>query len=88
MTDELLPQLEHLIPEGGSAYSNEGDLHERDWKKVFWGSNYNRLLHVKQKYDPKRLLYALHTVGSDAWTPQEDGRLCRTSNHATVYKIE
>ncbi|KAI8935079.1 hypothetical protein NX059_007674 [Plenodomus lindquistii] len=79
MTSTIVPQLAGLIPGGGSAYSNEGDLHEPNWRKVFWGRNYARLRGIKQKYDPDGQLYARLAIGSDAWIEQEDGRLCRAS---------
>lgn len=80
MTDTIVPELAALIPGGGSAYSNEGDLNEPKWKEVFWGTNYQKLLGIKHKYDPESIFYARLTVGSDAWKEQPDGRLCRSKN--------
>ncbi|RAL00768.1 FAD-dependent oxidoreductase [Aspergillus ibericus CBS 121593] len=76
MTDIYIPLLEALSPNSG-AYMNEGNFQQPEWKKAFYGSNYDRLLAVKNKYDPNGLFYALKAVGSDAWTQLEDGRLCR-----------
>ncbi|KAI0095757.1 putative alcohol oxidase [Nemania sp. FL0031] len=78
MTDVIVPKLARLIPGGGSAYLNEGDPWEPSWQKVFYGQNYDRLLKIKNKYDPERVLYALTGVGSEAWAERTDGRLCRT----------
>jgi FAD/FMN-containing dehydrogenase len=46
-----------------AAYTNEADYDEPDWQSVFFGENYDRLLQVKQKYDPTVLLNAWKTVG-------------------------
>ncbi|KAF2965111.1 hypothetical protein GQX73_g8445 [Xylaria multiplex] len=66
MTDTIVPKLAGLIPGGGSAYLNEGDPWEPRWQKVFYGKNYDRLLKVKNKYDPSGILYSLTSVGSEA----------------------
>ncbi|GKZ34192.1 hypothetical protein AbraIFM66950_004376 [Aspergillus brasiliensis] len=76
MTYDYIPLLEALAPNSG-AYMNEGNFQQPHWKKAFYGANYDRLLQVKNKYDPNGLFYALKAVGSDAWTQLEDGRLCR-----------
>ncbi|RAL17380.1 FAD-dependent oxidoreductase [Aspergillus homomorphus CBS 101889] len=76
MTDEYLPLLEDLSPQSG-AYMNEGNFRQPSWKKAFYGVNYDRLLQVKNKYDPYGLFYASAAVGSDVWTEHQDGRLCR-----------
>ncbi|KAF9532779.1 FAD-binding domain-containing protein [Crepidotus variabilis] len=51
-----------ITPEGG-AYVNESDIHEPNWRESFWGSKYQKLLAIKAKYDPKRLLDCWHCVG-------------------------
>ncbi|CAJ2507919.1 Uu.00g091050.m01.CDS01 [Anthostomella pinea] len=76
MTNDLVPALEAITP-GGGAYVNEGDFRQPDFQQVFYGDNYNTLLAIKDKYDPKDLLYGLTAVGSERWASQSDGRLCR-----------
>lgn len=76
MTDVLMPKLVELTP-NGSAYLNEADFRQPDFKKVFYGANYPKLEAIKNKYDPYHLFYAVTAVGSDYWEPQEDGRLCK-----------
>lgn len=76
MTDDLLPQLERLTP-NGAAYLNEADFRQPDWKAVFYGSHYDRLNEIKARYDPDDRFYALQAVGSDRWAQQLDGRLCK-----------
>lgn len=68
--------LRELVPDSG-AYMNEGDPFEPDFKKEFFGINYDRLLRIKDKYDPDQIFYAITAVGSDRWATREDGRLCR-----------
>ncbi|KAI1459599.1 hypothetical protein F4805DRAFT_455765 [Annulohypoxylon moriforme] len=77
MTNTILPRLEVLTPDGG-VYLNEGDFRDPDWQTNFYGENYEKLLSIKDKYDPEGLFYGLTAVGSDRWIVQSDGRLCRT----------
>jgi hypothetical protein len=76
MTNELLPKLEALTPNGG-AYLNEADFNQPGFKEVFYGSHYPALDAIKRKYDPDDTFYALTAVGSDRWRQNLDGRLCR-----------
>lgn len=76
MTTQFDPMLRALAPDSGT-YLNEGDFRVQTWKQDFYGSNYDRLRAIKKKYDPDDLFYATTAVGSDAWTAQSDGRLCR-----------
>ncbi|TAQ86932.1 hypothetical protein B7494_g4739 [Chlorociboria aeruginascens] len=77
ITDYFLPPLEALTPNGG-AYMNEADFQQPDFQSVFYGTHYEKLLSIKQKYDPDDVFYVKTGVGSDAWEEQPDGRLCRT----------
>ncbi|KAJ6446711.1 transmembrane alpha-helix domain-containing protein [Purpureocillium lavendulum] len=52
--DKSLQPLKKLTPNSG-AYINEGFLFEKDWQKTFWGDNYQRLLKIKKKVDPKNV---------------------------------
>ncbi|TKA62194.1 hypothetical protein B0A55_10526, partial [Friedmanniomyces simplex] len=77
MTDVLIPKLAALTP-NGSCYLNEGDFRQPDWQATFYGSNYERLNAIKDKYDPHHMFWAVTAVGSEYWAPHpEDGRLCR-----------
>ena len=55
----------------------QGFLFEKEWQKTFWGDNYERLLKIKKKVDPKNVLVCFPCVGSEGWKQNEDGRLCR-----------
>ncbi|KAI0437787.1 isoamyl alcohol oxidase [Xylaria telfairii] len=76
MTQTCVPALSRLAPEAG-AYLNEADPNQPDWKEAFYGTNYERLLAVKKRYDPHHLFYGPTTVGSDYYEIDDSGRLCR-----------
>jgi len=44
-----------------SAYEHTGD----SWKQRYWGKNYDKLLKIKQKWDPDNVFWCRHCVGSD-----------------------
>ena len=70
--------FEALTP-GGGAYLNEATFDNPNWKKDYFGANYDRLLDVKKKYDPTFALWQHASVGADVyWKVASDGRLCRT----------
>lgn len=52
---------------------------EPDFKQAFYGVNYERLLKIKDKYDPDQLLYGSTAVGGDRWKEGSAGRLCKTN---------
>jgi FAD/FMN-containing dehydrogenase len=74
ITEELMPPLQKL---GSGAYMNEADFRNPKWKEEFYGSNWDRLSEIKQKWDPEGLLYATTAVGSEKWEVGAEGRLCR-----------
>jgi hypothetical protein len=76
ITDVLQPAIEEATP-GMGTYINEGDFRQPNWKDVFYGANYDKLLSIKQKWDPEGLFYCTVAVGSDNWVVSEDGRLCK-----------
>jgi hypothetical protein len=76
MTDEFVPQIESVTP-GSGAYMNEADFRQPNFQEVFFGDNYDALLAIKEKWDPDSLFYVLAGVGSQVWTVDADGRMCR-----------
>ncbi|KAJ4344091.1 hypothetical protein N0V95_006359 [Ascochyta clinopodiicola] len=66
-------------PDSG-AYINEANPFNSNFKKDFYGGHYDRLLEIKNKYDPTASLFVQAGVGSDQWDYSLDsGKLCRKS---------
>ena len=65
--NKAMHMIESLAPNAG-AYANEANYFQKNWQSAFWGSNYSKLLKLKNKYDPKGLFYCHHCVGSEYWT--------------------
>lgn len=57
--------LRQITP-GGGSYQNEGDTFEPNYEQSFWGSNYDRLLKIKQSIDPDNILTCHNCVGYKA----------------------
>ncbi|KAF8187168.1 FAD-binding domain-containing protein [Pholiota molesta] len=53
------------------VYMNEADIYEPDYENAFWGKHYDRLLEIKNKYDPHRILDCWRCVG---WKGAQDDR--------------
>ncbi|KAF9448257.1 FAD/FMN-containing isoamyl alcohol oxidase MreA [Macrolepiota fuliginosa MF-IS2] len=71
----LTSKLAKITPETG-AYLNEADAFGPTWKKDFYGVNYDRLLQVKDRWDPNQVLYGTTAVGGDRWVTVDGGGLC------------
>ncbi|KAG0157785.1 hypothetical protein PDIDSM_1839 [Penicillium digitatum] len=54
--------IEGITP-GSGAYSNEANPFTTDWVEAWWGDNYERLVSIKNKYDPNGLLSCWKCVG-------------------------
>jgi len=55
--------LREITPTSG-AYHNEADIHEPNFEQSFWGIDlYNKLLEIKNKYDPKHILDCWNCIG-------------------------
>ncbi|RGP66578.1 putative isoamyl alcohol oxidase [Fusarium longipes] len=76
ITEVYMPQIIAATP-GSGTYMNEADFNEPNWKEVFYGPNWDRLVSIKKKYDPSDFFYNFKGVGSEAWTVANDGRMCR-----------
>ncbi|CAH2407272.1 FAD-dependent oxidoreductase [Mesorhizobium escarrei] len=68
--DKAMNEIRKLIPAVGS-YVAESDFFDERWRDAFWGSNYIKLLAVKDRYDPDGLFFVHHGVGSERWS--DDG---------------
>ncbi|KAF8157764.1 FAD-binding domain-containing protein [Mycena galopus ATCC 62051] len=64
----IIDPLRAISPASG-AYQNEADLFEPNFPESFWGDNYDRLLQIKNKYDPEHVLDCWHCVG---WSAMDD----------------
>jgi FAD/FMN-containing dehydrogenase len=69
-------ELRKVVPEVGS-YLAESSYFETDWRSSYWGSNYSRLLQIKNKYDAEGLFFVRHGVGSESWSDDGFARLPR-----------
>lgn len=69
----IMNRFRSLAPSSGT-YVNEADFFQKNWQNDFWGSNYESLYRIKQKYDPAGLFYCHHCVGSELWN---DFGMCR-----------
>ncbi|KAL2195083.1 hypothetical protein P885DRAFT_41417 [Corynascus similis CBS 632.67] len=78
MTDDIMPHIEGVTP-GSGSYINEADFRQPNFQEVFFGSNYQSLLCIKQRYDPDGFFWATKAVGSEKWTVANDGRMCQAS---------
>ena len=75
------------VTPGAGSYGNEGDPLEPNRQWSFYGSNYPRLLSIKNKYDPFNLFYANTSPGSEFFEVRsfdgyknENGLLCKKAN--------
>jgi FAD/FMN-containing dehydrogenase len=72
--DRAMSEIRALLPTVGS-YVAESNFFEPAWQESFWGSNYARLLAVKDMYDPEGLFFVHHGVGSERWSADGFARL-------------
>lgn len=61
LTNVQIKKWRDITP-GSGSYMSESDINEPNFQQAFYGSNYNRLYQLKQKYDPKGVFFA-PTVG-------------------------
>jgi FAD/FMN-containing dehydrogenase len=63
-----MAEIRKVAP-AAASYVSESDFFEESWREAYWGPNYERLLRVKDTYDPEGLFFVHHGVGSDRWSP-------------------
>lgn len=59
-------------------YVNEADPDTVNAQQAFWGTNYPKLLSIKQSRDPKGVFWCKACVGAEFWTQSATGVLCTT----------
>ncbi|KAK5993739.1 FAD-linked oxidoreductase orf1 [Cladobotryum mycophilum] len=74
-------KLSNATPDGG-AYLNEADPlvygeNTKKWQQNFYGTTYPKLRQIEDKWDVSSIFYAYTAVGSEDWTQDADGRLCK-----------
>ena len=72
--EKAMDEVRRLLPNVGS-YVAESNFFDEAWRESFWGSNYARLLAVKEKYDPDGLFVVHRGVGSERWSADGSTRL-------------
>lgn len=71
------PAWRNWGPDSGS-YINEANPFNSNFKYDFYGGNYERLLEIKEKYDPTASLFVQAGVGSHQWEYNlNSGKLCQ-----------
>ncbi|PHH85845.1 hypothetical protein CDD83_11095 [Cordyceps sp. RAO-2017] len=72
--DGTLQPLRELDPESGS-HASEAFVFEPQWRKAYWGANYDRLRQIKKDVDPADVFCCRRCVGNEAYK-QNRLRLC------------
>ena len=71
-TFKKLGAMKALTP-GMGTYLNEADGYDPKWKEDWFGSRYDWLKSVKQKYDPEEVFWCWRCVGSEGWEEVKGG---------------
>ncbi|BCS19939.1 uncharacterized protein APUU_20371S [Aspergillus puulaauensis] len=72
VTFKKLDAMKALTP-GMGAYLNEADGDNPEWKEDWFGSKYDWLESVKDKYDPEGVFWCWRCVGSEGWEEVKGG---------------
>lgn len=74
--DAAAAVLRKIVPDAGS-YVSESNYFNASWQRAFWGTNYARLLAIKNRYDPDGLFFVYHGVGTEGWSADGFTRLAK-----------
>lgn len=72
VTFKRLGAMKAFTP-GMGAYLNEADGDNPEWREDWFGSKYDWLKSVKDKYDPEGVLWCWRCVGSEGWEEVNGG---------------
>lgn len=73
-TFKKLKAMKALTP-GMGTYLNEADGYDPEWKEDWFGSRYDSLKSVKQKYDPEEVFWCWRCIGSEGWEEVKGGTI-------------
>lgn len=79
MATKTSKAMDHVRPFGAGTYYSEADVLESNWQTAFFGDNYNELVSIKQKWDPKNVFVVYKGIGYEG---QEDQQAFRCYQHA------
>ena len=68
------------------SYWCETDYDDLDFTVSHWGTQYPKLLAIKDKYDPNGLFVCHHCVGSERWT-KESKLNCRNTSYSRPHEL-
>ncbi|CAG8263694.1 unnamed protein product [Penicillium salamii] len=74
LTTTKLAAMKELAP-GMGTYVNEADSWDPEWRKDWFGDEYDWLLSVKRKYDPDDVFWCWRCVGNEGWEEVTGGTL-------------
>lgn len=78
ITNNKVQAMKALAPEMG-CYMNEADRNDPDYLKDFYGAHAQKLEGIKRRWDPEGVFYCPTCVGSEQWTVQAGGGICKPS---------
>jgi hypothetical protein len=76
LVNDIFPAMEAATP-GAGVLSELDPTYKGDWKDTMYGANYDRLLEIKHTHDPDYIMYGQFAVGSDEFSLDGEGRLCK-----------
>ncbi|ORY68519.1 uncharacterized protein BCR38DRAFT_335484 [Pseudomassariella vexata] len=74
MTNKLDPLLIHAAPNSVS-YSNEADPYIENWHKEIYETHWNRLVNIREKYEPDGVFDSAYTSCAGKWIMDENWRM-------------
>jgi FAD/FMN-containing dehydrogenase len=66
--EKAMNEMRRVLASPTGAYVAESDYFDPAWQQSYWGTNYQRLRAVKDRYDPEGLFFVHHGVGSEDWS--------------------